>query len=402
MILIDCTQVLCRKTLVYIFIFIQKIGVHRRKTKSSNWCCKNCINFPTIIRKLYNKLNALSASHGILQSEVTDLRKSHETLLKENDKLHNELASLKQIAADNVRTSTDAELSDPESDVNISTFSCLIVGDSIVRNLESTSFENTEVKSISGATVSDVYNELNQRKDLSTFSDILIHAGTNDISKNIAIDDSVNSMEAIITLIMVKAPTAKINISAVCPRTKGQVQHKVETLNEALKDLASRLDCKFIDSSLYMTYKNGSVDESQLADGLHLSDRGLDTLTHLFADSIEGLKADTWCTVSSSKHQGESAQSSSYKRSRNHHKDSHSASKSQDNRGNRYRPQNTRRGRNVQRNSHRTIHSDTDRSYSGCFNCGLKNHNKNTCFHKNRVRCHKCNKVGHKANYCRN
>ena len=377
------------------------VDLSRRPPKTSNWCCKNCINFPTIIRKLYNELNVLSASHGVLQSEVTELRKSHESLRKENDKLNKELESLKQSATDNldIATATEHE-SVLDDDVNSTTFSCLIVGDSIVRTFDGTSFENTEVKSISGATVSDVYTELNQRNDLSTFSDILIHAGTNDVSKNIAIDDSVNSMEAIITLIMVKAPSAKVYVSAVCPRTKGQVQHKVDTLNEAFKDLASRLDCKFVDSSLFMTYKNGSVDDSQLTDGLHLSDRGHDTLARLFADSVEGLKPDTWRSVPDRKPRGDSTQTSS-KRSREHRNDSHS---SYNNRANGHRSRNTRSGRGVQhRNSHRTVNSDTNRSqYSGCFNCGLKNHNKNTCFHENRVRCHKCDKLGHKANYCRN
>ena len=96
------------------------------------------------------------------------------------------------------------------------------------------------MQAISGATVSDVFVELNNQNDLSKFGDVLIHAGTNDVSKNISIDESVASLEAIITLIMVKAPAAKIHISAVCPRTKGGVQHKVKTLNEAFKALSSR------------------------------------------------------------------------------------------------------------------------------------------------------------------
>ena len=77
--------------------------------------------------------------------------------------------------------------------------------------------------------------------DISTFKDIIIHAGTNDISKNISLDESVASMEATITLIMLKPPTASIHISSVCPRTKDNVQHKIDTLNHALQELAKRL-----------------------------------------------------------------------------------------------------------------------------------------------------------------
>ena len=151
-------------------------------------------------------------------------------------------------------------------------------------------FDNTVVQSISGATVSDVFRELNGREDLATFKDIVIHAGTNDTSKNIALDDTMSAMEASITLIMFKAPTTRVFISAVCPRTKGLVHHKVDTLNTALKDLALRLDCNFIDAGSLIVFKNGDVDETQLkSDGLHLSDRGVATLTKAFTGAVPTL-----------------------------------------------------------------------------------------------------------------
>ena len=40
-------------------------------------------------------------------------------------------------------------------------------------------------------------------------------------------------------------------------------------------------------------------------------------------------------------------------------------------------------------------------SYEGCYNCGLKNHNLETCRYSSRVRCHACNRLGHKERYCR-
>ena len=165
-----------------------------------------------------------------------------------------------------------------------------VIGDSMLRDFDTNMFDNTVVQSISGATVSDVFRELNGREDLATFKDIVIHAGTNDISKNIALDDTMSAMEASITLIMFKAPTTRVFISAVCPRTKGLVHHKVDTLNTALKDLALRLDCNFIDAGSLMVFKNGDVDETQLkSDGLHLSDRGVATLTKVFTGAVPTL-----------------------------------------------------------------------------------------------------------------
>ena len=175
---------------------------------------------------------------------------------------------------------------------------------SMLRDFDCSMFENTQVKSISGATVSDVLTEINRRDDLNSFQDIVIHVGTNDISKNIALDETTSDMEAAVTLLMVNAPTTRIHISAVCPRIKGQVHHKVNTLNEALKELSSRTDCNFIDSGSQMIYKNGHFDKTQLnPDGLHLSNRGVETLKNVFLETVLSLvkSVGSWAKVDKGK-----------------------------------------------------------------------------------------------------
>ncbi len=220
------------------------------------------------------------------------MKTSHESLKDENIKLRTELTSLKQCLQDlQSDTTSEPDIADPE--VNIIPSACLIIGDSMIRDFDDSTFDNTCVKSVSGATVGGIYKELEKRKDLNTFKNIIIHAGTNDISRNVNMDETLSSMEAIITLILLKAHTATVFISGVCPRTKDLMSDKVEILNAALKDLAVRLDCQFIDSSTYMTYRNGNIDDSQLMDGLHLSARGVETLAKLFVDSLDDLNVTT-------------------------------------------------------------------------------------------------------------
>ena len=73
----------------------------------------------------------------------------------------------------------------------------------------------------------------------------------------------------------------------------------MEILNAAFKDLASRLDCQFIDSGVHMTYKNSNIDNAELVDGLHLRAHGVETLSTPFANSVEGLSISTepWTEV---------------------------------------------------------------------------------------------------------
>jgi len=207
----------------------------------------------------------------------------------------------------------------------------------------------------------------------------------------------VSSMEAIITLVMVKAPTASVFISGVCPRIKGNVSNQVEILNAAFKDLAARLDCRFIDAGMNMTYRNGSIDSSQLEDGLHLSARGVETLATFFSESVSDLDIATepWHEVSRKPRKRQELNSEP--RSRTPHHGSRDPHVSSRNNSSGYRSN----GNHRNRRSHDHQRSNSHRnSYSGCYNCGLKNHNQRTCHHKDRVRCDKCNRLGHKANYC--
>ena len=48
---------------------------------------------------------------------------------------------------------------------------------------------------------------------------------------------------------------------------------------------------------------------------------------------------------------------------------------------------------------HHHHHQDSrvDNQYRGCYNWGLMNHNKSTCYHKDLLRCSNCDLCGHKA-----
>ena len=44
-------------------------------------------------------------------------------------------------------------------------------------------------------------------------------------------------------------------------------------------------------------------------------------------------------------------------------------------------------------------HHDTS-GYTGCWKCGLFNHNANTCYYDSQLQCRECYHFGHKAKYC--
>ena len=108
------------------------------------------------------------------------LKTSRETLKSENNQFRTELQSLKDSLEN--RQPNHIVPNDPDPD-SPDSFACLIIGNSILRDMDDNSFEDTIVKSISGGTVSSVFNELEKRKDIETFNNHIVHAEANDISK---------------------------------------------------------------------------------------------------------------------------------------------------------------------------------------------------------------------------
>ena len=246
------------------------------------WTCADCKDLHSLAKNLQKTVTSLQQEMGALKSKHSELVRTQQTLQSENAELKSQQADLRtkqdELQIENLllRQEVDHLKENHPNDSeqshqgrvnckpdNHHSQSAFVIGDSMLRDFNSKNFINTQFKSISGATVSNVFDHLNSRKDLHIYKDIVIHAGTNDVAKNIALDETLLAMEASITWLMRKAPTARVHISAVCPRTKDQLQHKIDTLNAAFKDLATRLDCNFIESGQQMVYQNGRVDWTQ-------------------------------------------------------------------------------------------------------------------------------------------
>ena len=372
-----CTCFICQKD-----FHLNCVGLSRRPPKSSNWCCNTCSNVPAIIRQL--------------QSEIQTLQRDRCQLNEKVKALETQVMSLQ----DNInKQDIDQDLNESVvEDVSAPTRTALFIGDSMLRNVRHDNFEDAQIKSISGAKITDIVNELNKRDDIPSFRNIIIHCGTNDVSSGADTKDIVDTMEAAVTSIMIASSGTSVVISAVCPRDDPELMPQIDSLNDELRELAGRLGCSFIDTGLFMTYRNGDVDSSLFVDGLHFNDRGNETFIRAIAKGVPNLVINDspWTRVNGTRQsQRRSRDQAAFTEDR---RDTRSSRQNQRRRTNqRYNP---RISHSQNRNSHRNHNSHSHNSYTGCYNCGLKNHNQNTCRHKHRVKCNNCYQLGHKANYC--
>ena len=88
----------------------------------------------------------------------------------------------------------------------------MLLEDSMLRDVHSNQFEDTVVKSMSGAKLSDITQELNNHDDISSFRNIINHCGTNDVSNGSPAKDIVDQMETTVTLVMIASPDTSIYV----------------------------------------------------------------------------------------------------------------------------------------------------------------------------------------------
>lgn len=410
------------------------VGLKKRPAQKTLWSCPRCktdtnaslktlshtiSSLQQIVADLSEKQQKLIDQQGVIVKENTELKrevlklksnhekinKDHHALKISNESLLKEMAVIKkELKNYKERRDVDeglwygtSDVSDNEPDI-IPTRT-LIIGDSMLRDITDKDFKDAHVKSISGATVLDILQELNCCDDVSMYRNIVIHCGTNDVSNKTPTKSITECMEAAITFIQVTSPSTKIHISAICPRDNKKLNQEVDSVNRELNNIANKLDCGFIDTGLNMIYRNGDIDSSQFADGLHFSERGNATFLRSM-ENIPDLERDhnRWSLVTSR---------NASKRA-NKRYDHHGESKERDIRHHQHdqrRDETFRNSRSTRRYDDVSNSRDGNRgrrNYSGCYNCGLFNHNQDTCHYTKRLRCHKCNHLGHKASFCKN
>ena len=155
----------------------------------------------------------------------------------------------------------------------------LLIGDSIIRSVQSTT-DDLKVNSISGAKLSDVRKtlaKLNPRKE--KYSEMYIVCGTNDLATKKDAEKIAQECEVIMN--RAKEMADQVHFSSILPRGDDKVDpSKIDKLNQLLTPIANKLEVSFINHDLNFKYQNGSTDETLLleADKLHLSAQGTEKL----------------------------------------------------------------------------------------------------------------------------
>ena len=166
-----------------------------------------------------------------------------------------------------ITSTTKANQPKPDSKVNNS--SVIIIGDSIIKNIDPKKLSKKRVHKCSypGKTTEQISHEITNLKINTSPSHVIIHAGTN----NLVTTDSPNScaikIEKLATKIQQKFPQAKIAISGLTSREDVDVSTKLDSVNSELRSIAKKHGFYFVDNCI--------IDSSCLKRStLHLNPKG--------------------------------------------------------------------------------------------------------------------------------
>ena len=151
----------------------------------------------------------------------------------------------------------------------------LLIGTSLLRNINQEMLENWEVIAKGGAKIEDLIKCLAEMPSEKTFKDLVLVAGSIDLEEG-SVADVLNSYRAFTVLGSDKAK--KIKISSILPRTDKDLKEKAKSLNAKLKEMCEQDGFEFVENDLTFHLLNGEVNRALLQDGLHLTQAGVETL----------------------------------------------------------------------------------------------------------------------------
>ncbi|CAH1785221.1 unnamed protein product [Owenia fusiformis] len=154
----------------------------------------------------------------------------------------------------------------------------LLIGSSIIRDIDEDRLNNTDIKSVSGADIDTIHKAIATMPTTSKFKSITLQVGSIDCSKR----DNVQAIQDDYRLLVkgAKQRCDHVIVSSITPRADNtDAQARIDLVNSALMSICLDEDCEFINNDIDFKLRDGTINEGYLLqDKLHLSDAGTNRL----------------------------------------------------------------------------------------------------------------------------
>ena len=236
-------------------------------TPSAWWICEVCRQAPRCVAKMQKTITDLVNMVESLTENNKNLHSSVAKLIESNQTLSAQVQSLGEIKCTKC-SATDAT-KETKKDGQI-----LLIGDSTIRDVVSNDDKALYVVPRGGGKTGDILAMMKSVKP-NTYTDVIIHVGTNDTSTKFPLEKIMTNMTNIIDTAKSISKSGHVTFSGICPRKDNDAAaRKGDEVNGLFEDLCGEKGCVFIDHRDTFLRRNGDVIEDHLLmDGLHLSAR---------------------------------------------------------------------------------------------------------------------------------
>ena len=244
------------------------------------WSCFECRRMPAQISEI--------------QTGMTDVINMIKTLMKSVDKLHREQNKIKSELKE--KDEQISKLSQENADLKViigsitqnvnashwqaamshATQNSLLIGSSIIRDVDENKLLNTKCVCISGGHISDIKEAIAKLPTTRKLHRIVLVVGGNDCEgrdnvNETNITDILSKYEELIKC--AKEVSSSVAVSSVCARNRGDaVAQKISSLNAGLKVTCDDIGAEFIDNDPSFYLQDGTInDRYLLPDSVHLS-----------------------------------------------------------------------------------------------------------------------------------
>ena len=236
------------------------------------------------LNKLYDKMDTIAATNNeladrrdenrYLKVKIAALQGELKAMNKLVEERSNELAVERSLKANHENAPTDQDT--PQNQSPPKADPVLVVGSSILRDLDENLYSNTQVDAVSGATPGAITKLLqNHKAKGKNFSQVIILAGGNQLNydeseSDHGIDETISAMKA--TVMAAQELSSKVSVCELPPRThKDCAADVISRFNGRLTEIA----CDIIPTQDNFYLADGTPNDGYLdRDLIHLNIRG--------------------------------------------------------------------------------------------------------------------------------
>ena len=223
------------------YIFSYATGIHlicvgKKDDDIINiWSCPSCRTMPTTVNNIMNILKKIQDDNDKLQTTFTTRLDAMQDLLNQRDSNVQKLTDIISVKTSDHNaiteiTSLRIKVSELNSKLNEATWSnfrsqqkdrSLLVGSSIIRDINEKNLDNTEVICLRGGHINDVKNAVTDKATEAAYDRVVLVAGGNDCAPRDTSTDVLPSsiVDEYRSLVRVSKSKAKsVTVSSVCPR----------------------------------------------------------------------------------------------------------------------------------------------------------------------------------------